>query len=102
MGGAGLIIDVIRFVVVAVLIKLARLLRCIQIGQQLGRERKSGRFIMAFRGGLPAKATIGRCTIPIRIGLSDQLGEFCMDRVLGDRNLLSAIGLLGFVSRPEP
>ena len=48
VGGAELIIDGIRSVVVAVLTKLARLLTCIQIGQLLGREQKSGRFIIAF------------------------------------------------------
>ena len=35
--------------------------------QALGR---SGRFIMAFRGGLPAKAIIGSRPLPIRIGFS--------------------------------
>jgi hypothetical protein len=76
VGGAELIIDGIRSVVVAVLTKLARLLTCIQIGQLLGREQKSGRFI----SGLPAKATIGRCTILKRIGLSNELSEFCDKR----------------------
>jgi hypothetical protein len=80
VGGAELIIDGIRSVVVAVLTKLARLLTCIQIGQLLGREQKSERFIIPFPGGLPAKATIGRCTILKRIGLSNELSEFCDKR----------------------
>ena len=47
------------------------------IGRQLGRGRHPERFIMAFRGGLPAKAIIRSRPLPIRIGFSDQLGEFC-------------------------
>jgi hypothetical protein len=44
VGGPKWIIDVIR-IVVAMLITLVRLLRRIQIGRQLGRKRKPGRFI---------------------------------------------------------
>src|SRR5262249_62165415 len=74
VGGVGWIIGVIRFVVVAVLTEHVRLLRYIQISWQLGRGRKPGRFIMAFRGGLPAEAIIRSRPLPVRIGFGDQLG----------------------------
>ena len=44
---------------------------------------------MAFRGGLLAEAIIGSRALPVRIGLSDQPGEFC------DGIAFSVHGLLG-------
>ena len=76
VGGPKWIIDVIR-IVVAMLITLVRLLRRIQIGRQLGRKRKPGRFIIAIRGGLLAEAIISRRAVPVRMSLSNQPGEFC-------------------------
>ena len=52
--GAGLILDIIRLVALAKL-SIVRLLRYIQIGQQLGSGPKARMFIIAFRGGLLAK-----------------------------------------------
>jgi hypothetical protein len=57
--GPGLITGVTYFLVVAMLIKLVRLLRRIQPTRQLGRRREPGRFFIALRGGPLAPATIG-------------------------------------------
>ena len=54
------------------LIKLVRLLRRIQ-----PTRREPGRFFIALRGGPLAPATIGWRTLPVRISLTDQPGEFC-------------------------
>ena len=58
-------------------IALERLLMLIAIDRQLGRGRKLGRFIVAIRDGFIAEAITGRRAPPVRIGLSDQSGEFC-------------------------
>jgi hypothetical protein len=72
VGGPGLITGVTYFLVVAMLIKLVRLLRRIQ-----PTRREPGRFFIALRGGPLAPATIGWRTVPVRISLTDQPGEFC-------------------------
>jgi hypothetical protein len=46
------------------------------VRKTLDTTRKRGRYVMAFRGGLLAKATIRRRPLPVRIGFSDQLGDF--------------------------
>ena len=49
---------------------------------------------MSFRGGLLADAIISSRALPIRIGLSDQPGEFC------NGIAFSVHGLLGFRFAP--
>jgi hypothetical protein len=63
-----LIIHVMCFVVVKVLVELESLLRPIQIGRQLGRRRKPGRFIIiANRGGLLAEVTVGMRPLTVNL-----------------------------------
>src|SRR6202035_3280189 len=76
--GVGFVIGMlVRFVVVAMLIRLMRLLGRIRITRRLTRGRKPGWFIIAMRGALLAEVIIGRRTFAVRISLTDQLGEPC-------------------------
>jgi hypothetical protein len=72
-----------RFVVVAMLIRLIRLLGRIRITRRPTRRRKPGRFIIAMRGALLAEVIIGRRALAVRISLTDQPGEPCKGNVLG-------------------
>jgi hypothetical protein len=67
----------VRFVVVAMLMRLVRLLRRIRITRQLVRRWKLGRFITAMRSARLAKGIMGSRVLAVRISLTDQPGEFC-------------------------
>jgi hypothetical protein len=77
LGGAEIVIDVIRLVVGAMLIALTRLVILVQIDDKLGRGRKVGCFIVAIRDGFLAESIIGSCTPVMTVGLSDKSPEFC-------------------------
>jgi hypothetical protein len=78
VGGPGLITGVTYFLVVAMLIKLVRLLRRIQ-----PTRREPGRFFIALRGGPLAPATIGWRTLPVRNSLTISRRVLRLDPVLG-------------------
>ena len=77
LSGIKLIIDVMRLDAGAMLIAHTRLLMLIQIDGKLGRRRKLGCFIVAIRDGFLARPIIGRRTLLVSVGLSDESGKFC-------------------------
>jgi hypothetical protein len=93
-GDPVLIIGVIDFLATAVLIKPVLLLMSIPMARQLRCWRQFRRLIMAPRGGLLPKVTLGGHASPVTIGLTDQSGEFC-------NGVAFSVGLETFISHSD-
>ena len=89
-----LIVGVIDFLATAVLIKPVLLLMSIPMDRQLRCWRQFRQLIMAPRGGLLPKVTLGGHAPPVTIGLTDQSGEFC-------NGVAFSVGLETFISHSD-